>query len=172
VSGRGLHRTWRDGDRVHVADLRLEDGRLTGRLAGPAGEVPVDALVRRTGPDAVRVQMGGRAHRAVLARRGRTVWVAMDGQVHELVAEEAGEGGQAPEGREPFAVSPMTGVVVKVNVAPGERVAAGAELLVVEAMKMEYPVRAPREATVSRVEAAVGARVSQGAPLVRFEEEA
>jgi acetyl-CoA/propionyl-CoA carboxylase biotin carboxyl carrier protein len=172
VSGRRLHQSWRVGDGVWVADLRLEDGRLTGRLAGPAGEVPVDALVRATAPDSVRVRLGGRAHRAVLVRRGASVWVAMDGHVYELVAEDAGGGGGSGPAREPFATSPMTGVVVKVNVGPGERVAAGTSLLVVEAMKMEYAVRAPRDGTVSRVSATVGARVSQGEALVAFEEEA
>jgi 3-methylcrotonyl-CoA carboxylase alpha subunit len=63
----------------------------------------------------------------------------------------------------------MPGRVVAVKVAPGARVAKGAELLVVEAMKMENALRAPRDGTVRAVHAAVGDMVGPGRPLVELE---
>ncbi|MGH7606872.1 MAG: biotin/lipoyl-containing protein [Gemmatimonadales bacterium] len=62
--------------------------------------------------------------------------------------------------------APMPGLVVQVAVAVGERVAAGAGLMVVEAMKMENELRAPHPAVVAAVHVAAGARVEKGAPLV------
>jgi acetyl/propionyl-CoA carboxylase alpha subunit/acetyl-CoA carboxylase carboxyltransferase component len=62
--------------------------------------------------------------------------------------------------------APLAGTVVSVAVAPGDQAAAGDELLVVEAMKMEHEVRAPGAGLVRAVPVAVGATVAAGAVLV------
>jgi acetyl/propionyl-CoA carboxylase alpha subunit/acetyl-CoA carboxylase carboxyltransferase component len=62
--------------------------------------------------------------------------------------------------------APLAGTVVSVAAAPGDQVAAGDELLVVEAMKMEHEVRAPRAGLVQEVPVAVGATVAAGVVLV------
>jgi acetyl-CoA carboxylase biotin carboxylase subunit len=58
--------------------------------------------------------------------------------------------------------APMPGKVVKVLVAPGQAVAAGDTLLVLEAMKMEHPVRAPVDGVVSEIAAGEGEQVDAG----------
>jgi biotin carboxyl carrier protein len=62
--------------------------------------------------------------------------------------------------------SPMPGRVLKVLVKEGDSVAAGAPLVVVEAMKMENELGADRDGTVKRVFVAPGATVESGARLV------
>ena len=62
--------------------------------------------------------------------------------------------------------APMPGRVVRVLVAPGDRVAGGQGLAVVEAMKMENEVAAPAAGVVSDVRAAPGDSVEAGAVLV------
>jgi acetyl/propionyl-CoA carboxylase alpha subunit/acetyl-CoA carboxylase carboxyltransferase component len=62
--------------------------------------------------------------------------------------------------------APLLGTVVAVAVAPGDIVAAGAELVVVESMKMEHDVCAPSAGTVLTVSAAVGTTVSAGRVLL------
>jgi biotin carboxyl carrier protein len=52
--------------------------------------------------------------------------------------------------------------VVSVSVAPGDAVAAGQQLLVVEAMKMQNELRAPREGTIEQVAVAAGATIDVG----------
>ena len=52
--------------------------------------------------------------------------------------------------------SPVMGLVIKVNVKPGQTVEAGELVLVLEAMKMETNVAAPRAATVKSVHVAAG----------------
>jgi acetyl-CoA/propionyl-CoA carboxylase biotin carboxyl carrier protein len=64
--------------------------------------------------------------------------------------------------------SPIQGVLVRVPVAPGQHVAAGTVIAVVEAMKMENEVQADREGVVEDVHVAPGAAVQVGAPLVTF----
>ena len=63
------------------------------------------------------------------------------------------------------------GKVAAVEVQPGDTVSAGDTLVVVEAMKMEHPIRAPRDGVVAQVNAEVGVMVSPGAPLVVLEDE-
>ena len=64
----------------------------------------------------------------------------------------------------------MTGRVVRVAVQPGDAIASGDLILVLEAMKMENEVRSPRAGTVKSVHVAAGDRVSQGDPLVVLDE--
>lgn len=65
--------------------------------------------------------------------------------------------------------SPVMGLVIRVNVKPGQAVAAGELILVIEAMKMETNVVAPRAATVKSVHVAPGAPVKMHQVLVEFE---
>ena len=67
--------------------------------------------------------------------------------------------------------APMPGLVREVLVAGGDRVAAGQRLLVLEAMKMEHPVVAPRAGTVVTVEVGTGTQVPAGAVLAVVEED-
>ena len=66
--------------------------------------------------------------------------------------------------------APMPGTVIKVLVAPGDRVAARQPLLVLAAMKMETPLTAPYEAVVRKVNVIEGDRVASGATLVELED--
>ena len=63
-------------------------------------------------------------------------------------------------------VAPMPGKVLMVDVQPGDRVAAGQVLVVMEAMKMEHQITAPADGEVSEVRAAVGDQVDNGELLV------
>jgi len=65
--------------------------------------------------------------------------------------------------------APMPGRVIVVRVEPGQAVTKGQEVLVVEAMKMENVLRAPRDGTVKSVAARPGDMVSPGVVLVELE---
>jgi 3-methylcrotonyl-CoA carboxylase alpha subunit len=65
--------------------------------------------------------------------------------------------------------APMPGRVVLVKTRPGDRIVAGQELLVIEAMKMELAVKAPRDGVVAEVRAAEGDFVDADAVLVTLE---
>lgn len=74
------------------------------------------------------------------------------------VAAAAGGSGAVP--------SPLAGKVVAVDVKPGQAVAAGAQLLTLEAMKMNTFVYAPKAGTVATVHVNPGDAVEEGAALV------
>ena len=69
----------------------------------------------------------------------------------------------------PAVVAPMEGTVVKVVVEEGQAVDAGALVAVLEAMKMEQPLRAHKAGTVVGLDAEVGARVQAGTVVCRIE---
>jgi len=78
------------------------------------------------------------------------IWVHVDGQVALVDPPEA----------------PMPAQVVTVLVGPGTLVAAGDTLVVLEAMKMELPIRAGQAGRVTAVHCAAGDRVAPGRALV------
>jgi pyruvate carboxylase subunit B len=66
--------------------------------------------------------------------------------------------------------APMPGLVVRVQVKPGDMVAAGAGLVVLEAMKMENELKASEPARVKSVRVAAGQAVEKGQVLVEFDD--
>lgn len=62
--------------------------------------------------------------------------------------------------------APMPGNILKINVAPGQKVEEGDVLIVLEAMKMENEIVATESGTVAQVAVSKGAVVETGAPLI------
>jgi acetyl/propionyl-CoA carboxylase alpha subunit len=99
---------------------------------------------------------------------GRDVYLFWRGVAYRL--EVADQAGPAAHRHVSGALeTPMPGKVIKVSVSPGERVTKGQEILVVEAMKMENAIRAPRDGTVKSVAARVGEMVAPGVVLAELE---
>jgi acetyl/propionyl-CoA carboxylase alpha subunit len=120
------------------------------------------------GPGVFVVRAGARAATLHLAANGSLVHLSWDGIAYTL--EEEREGRHASHRPDPGALeAPMPGRVAAVKVSPGQRVAMGEELVVVEAMKMENALRAPREGVVRAVHVAAGDMVSPGRALVELE---
>ena len=93
-----------------------------------------------------------------------TVEVAESGQVASL--EPAAAPGAAPTGRGEPVKAALAGNIFKVHVTPGTAVKEGDPLLIVEAMKMETVVPAPKAGTVTDVFVAEGDKVAVGDQLV------
>ena len=83
--------------------------------------------------------------------------VDVDGAAHAVFRDD---GGVVRAGGPAF--------VLSVLVEPGDRVAEGDPLAVVESMKMENTITAPFGGTIAAVEAAANAQVEAGAPIVRI----
>ncbi len=169
-----LRRVYSADGRIHVVHVAQEDGSVRGDL----DEEPFSLEARlirplRTGAE-LMVGTSAAPERAVVARDGDTVFVALRGRIHRLtVTTQHVDGDDAHEGGdELYAGSPMTGVVLKVLVEPGHAAAAGEPLFVVEAMKMEFVVEAPRDVVVESVDVAEGDRVDIGQALAHFAAEA
>ena len=102
---------------------------------------------------------------------GRWVLGIVGERVEVAVQDERSRGIEASGKGQPVLAggtvrAPMPGLVVRIEVAEGQQVDAGAGLVVVEAMKMENELRAPRPGMVQTVHVAVGQAVEKGASLV------
>jgi biotin carboxyl carrier protein len=65
-------------------------------------------------------------------------------------------------------LTPLPGTIVAVHVANGQKVARGAPLVTVEAMKMEHTLTAPYAGVVARIAFGLADRVQAGAVLVEL----
>jgi biotin carboxyl carrier protein len=111
-----------------------------------------------------------------LASGVAAVEVVVDGWRFELEVEDAGRAALRRRAtREPDAAGAsgpteiraiIPGRVAAIRVAPGDVVAAGQPLLVIEAMKMQNELRAPRAGTVERVAVSEAATIDNGDLLV------
>ena len=102
------------------------------------------------------------AHATGFVEDARTV-VFADGQGFEFALESRGSGAAAAGSG--AILAPMPGKVIAVDVAEGDRVAAGQRLMVLEAMKMEHALTAPFDGTVTKLSAATGGQVQVEAVL-------
>lgn len=72
----------------------------------------------------------------------------------------------APAGAGEKVNSPLPGVIVEVCVKEGQAVKAGQKLAVLEAMKMENEIPAPKDGTVTAIHVSKGDSILEGAPVV------
>jgi 3-methylcrotonyl-CoA carboxylase alpha subunit len=99
-------------------------------------------------------------------------WAAWNGNVFRVTANTGASSTQhvAPLGPARHTlVAPMPATVVAVLVAPGARVARGESLILLEAMKMELPIRALGDGTVKAIHCRAGDLVQADQELVEIE---
>src|SRR5690606_25093418 len=120
-----------------------------------------ERLVRLRG-EALTTEGDGVGRSLLAVRRDDALWLAWDDGLHEVrrcdplataATHSAHAGGLA---------APLNASVARLLVAPGQVVAAGAPLLVLEAMKMEHLLRAPHAGTVKALHCAGGELVAEG----------
>ena len=151
----------------------------TGEVELEGRTIPV-SLANVEGTPVRLVHVGDKVHRVIVRQRaGRgcyTLWLdgftyeieALDERtrtIRDLTAAQSGPAGPAP------LVAPMPGLIVRVSVEPGDIVAPGQGLVVMEAMKMENELRAAGAGRVRAVHAKPGEAVNKGALLVELEAE-
>jgi biotin carboxyl carrier protein len=111
------------------------------------------------------LKVGDNLRPAWTAVHGTKRWVYFEGQVflfetaHGLARPKTG-------GHHGTLAAPMPATVVRVQVAPGDKVKRGDTLIILEAMKMELPVRAPADGIVTGVNCRPGELVQPGVGLL------
>ena len=152
----------RQGDAATPAEV-LAEGRVR---VGEPGEVFV---VTAVAAGEYVVTSGVRSWRVAVAGPPEARWVGAEGAAACVEVQPEGLA-RAPRQRAVHGAlsAPMPGSVIEVSVAVGQQVRAGDLLLTLEAMKMELPIRAPRDGVVSAVRCAPGELVQPGPPLVEI----
>ena len=121
------------------------------------------APVASSGPETYTVKLNGKAYVVEVSEGGEL------GEVQEQATTSASapqEEAPAPSGESIDA--PLAGNIFKVNVRPGEQVAEGDVVIILEAMKMETEVRASSAGTVSKVNVSEGDSVAVGDTLIEL----
>jgi propionyl-CoA carboxylase alpha chain len=149
------------GERVPVAYRRLRDG--TFQVDGE-----VVARLHAWSPDAIDVEIDGRRLRARMTRVDESVVVHGPRGDATLEVEPRFVVPGSADAHGGF-VARMPGKVIQLRVAVGDAVAAGDTVLVLEAMKMEHPMRAAEDGIVMAVHVALGDQVEAGTLLLVVE---
>jgi geranyl-CoA carboxylase alpha subunit len=146
--------TFSDGDRVHTVEL-IPAGQ--GYSASVEGQM-VQVRIIQSEPGEMDLMIGEYPERVHWAVDGKRRWISMRGKTYVLTSATYVPGGrQARRGAEPARsaertiIAPMPGHVRAVQVAEGDAVGKGQTLLLLEAMKMEIRIQAPRAGRVARL---------------------
>ncbi len=150
---------------------RTVDVRYASRRDGSFAIGDATARVHGWTPSSIDAEVDGRRSSARVTLTGSRIFVqAVRGTVAlDIVPRFVVPGASAPVGG---FVAAMPGVVLDVRCQPGDTVAAGQTLIVLEAMKMEHHMNAPADGRVAEVRVVSGQQVENGAVLLVFEESA
>ena len=115
--------------------------------------------------DGVPVKVPSRAYAVA---DGERTWVFLDGEVYEF--EVVRPGPRRASAHHGSLTAPMPATVVRINVPLGALVKRGDTLIVLEAMKMELPIKADADGVITAVNCAVGDLVQPGVSLIEIEQ--
>ena len=149
-----------DGDRVTVA------GEPHTATLGAVPGTPLRQLLLDGRPTSLAVESLGRGRWALSPAGERWEVEVLDERARHIRSLTNGTDRQRAAS---VLKAPMPGLVLRVQAAPGQSVAEGAGLVVLEAMKMENELKAPATAVVKAVRVQPGEAVEKGQVLVEFE---
>jgi acetyl/propionyl-CoA carboxylase alpha subunit len=161
---RGRPETQAPGSREVELRYRGQRYRPAVREIGPSlyrvtlDGTSVEVSAERIGPHERRLQLGAHGFRVVSSSQGKDLLIEVDGVPHRLSRDDGG-----------FVRNPAPAVVVSIPVEPGDEVAAGDVVAVVEIMKMESSLSAPFAGRVREVLVGPNVHVGPQEPLVRIE---
>jgi biotin carboxyl carrier protein len=155
--------------------LRIRAGDVEREITVDEGDVRFDdgahGRVTVLAPGEYRVEQDGATMVVLVADGASGRWVFADGETWRMeTVEGPARRTRAGVVHHDVVVAPMPATVLKVLVAPGDAVAHGDTLLLLEAMKMELPLRAPHGGVITAVNCAEGDLVQPETPLVEIEE--
>ncbi len=150
-------------------DLGLSRAERGYRLHFDGRTIPVALHPQADG--SALLEVDGQSLPVLIATRGDDVFVHLNGEAYHLRYEHplqrlAAQGGGAAED---FVRAPMPGSIVALHVKAGDSVAKGQSVLVMESMKMETTIVAPRDGIVQTVHLALAQTFDRDALLIALE---
>ena len=146
----------------HVVEVHADGNAYRLHLDGKEHHVEIAS----SEGNALVLIVDGERHSVDVVRSGRQRLVAVRGETYRFEPESGGGSHEVGSVALPEISAPMPGKVTDVLVKPGDEVAAGDGLVILEAMKMENRLIAEAAGTVVEVRATVGDMVDGGQVLV------
>jgi acetyl/propionyl-CoA carboxylase alpha subunit len=154
------------GTRIEVS-YRIDRDGLTARVGG----TELSGLVLHAAtPTEVDIEIAGSRRQIAVTRLGNMSYVDSPGG-HSTLSEVDRFPDPTASAQAGSLLAPMPGTVVRIAVAVGDHVDAGAPILAIEAMKMEHTIHAPARGVVAELSASIGAQVASGSVLAVLDEE-
>jgi len=159
----------RQGNECIEAEWRIADETLTLRpVARGTGGVPDEAHASSETGTFPTVRFAWPLPWSFRVHETPEAFHVIVGHQRRVFEKKRHDTGQVSEGNEWQVLAPMPGQVLNILVAPGEAVSKGQTVAVMEAMKMELSLKAPRDACVESVHHAVGDLLQAGDPVLSF----
>jgi biotin carboxyl carrier protein len=119
------------------------------------------------------VEINGENHTFYLATDRDNIYVFHNGEHYTFSKNDSSSTGNIQVGgaKGNFISSPMPGNIIKISCSEGDNVKENDTLVIVEAMKMENPLRSHIDGVVSKIHFAEGDLVEPGAPIVEIDSE-
>lgn len=159
--------TIRFGEEARTVDVENDADAASARtirLEGESEPLRVETLQ----PGAYRVTQGERSWPVFAAGTRDGCWVFVNGRVLTLEVSSERTRRRTSVGAHEALSAPMPATVIKILAETGQAVQKGDTLLLLEAMKMELPVRAPGDGVVAAIKCREGELVQPGTPLLEF----
>jgi acetyl/propionyl-CoA carboxylase alpha subunit len=152
-------------------DFNLELSRAQGGYRLHVGEQIIPVRLELSGGGDATLTIGGETVELAIATRGDDVFIHLDGASYHLHYEHPLErlAHQLHGGAEDAIRAPMPGSLVAIHVKAGQAVKKGEALLVMESMKMETTIAAPRDGVVAEVHFATAQTFDRDALLLTLE---
>lgn len=133
------------------------------------GDKTVDVEIIRAQDGQLELLIDGERVMAYVSADGAKRWVTVKGQTLMLTKSTSAKRRGSSHDHGAGLVAPMPGLVRSVNVAEDEAVSKGQTLLVLEAMKMEIRIQAPRDGSVKKLLVQPGQTVEREQVLIEIE---
>ena len=152
-----------EGERSHRVEIQFTNSGLKfsrdGRVLSLAGQEDNGKL---------QVTLGEATFRVRAVRDGAD-WHLFRNGMHRVLRLQSAQTAPEPDAIIGSLAAPMPGKVLQVLVRPGDTIAKGAPLVILEAMKMEHTIAAPHDGRVAEIHFKAGEQVNEGVELLRLE---
>jgi len=160
---------WHDRN-ITIKPLTYQNNQFTLHI----DEQQLTAHVVASGAHSLLIQWKGKPVTLYFAREGQRIWIGIAGKSIEIETHPAAQKLGPEYTKQDWTAdskieAPMPGKILKILVKEGQTVEANERLFIIEAMKMENEVRAPRAGTVRRIFFKENDLVSLGQPVLEME---
>jgi 3-methylcrotonyl-CoA carboxylase alpha subunit len=155
------------GDRLERHITKISRGLYRVEGDGTAMELTVTAM----GGTRYALRQGAVSSQVNLVVQHSSVTVFGDGLNFRFSIPDALDSGSHVEAGGDAIMAPMHGLVRSISATPGQTITRGMSLVMLEAMKMEHVLTAPRDGVIAEIMMAVGDQVAEGSLLLTLEPE-